>query len=71
MKKLNAIPIKGRKTYSKFTSKLIKEMKIVAGSDIFKIKFFIPSFSNFPLNFFLSTIPKKIRRKKTIILEYI
>ena len=50
---------------------LINDIKIVAGSDIFRIKLFIPNLSDFPSNFFFRTTPKRIRRKKTIIFEYI
>ena len=50
---------------------LINDIKIVAGSDIFRIKLFIPNLSDLPSNFFFKTTPKRIRRKKTIIFEYI
>ena len=50
---------------------LINDTKMVAGSDIFRIKLFIPNLSDLPSNFFFKTTPKKIRRKKTIIFEYI
>ena len=50
---------------------LINDIKIVAGSDIFRIKLFMPNLSDFPSNFFFKTTPKRIRRKKTMIFEYI
>ena len=50
---------------------LINDIKIVAGSDMFRIKLFIPNLSDLPSNFFFKTTPKRIRRKKTIIFEYI
>ena len=50
---------------------LTNDIKIVAGSEIFRIKLFIPNLSDFPSNFFFKTTPKRIRRKKTIIFEYI
>ena len=50
---------------------LTNDIKIVAGSEIFRIKLFIPNLSDLPSNFFFKTTPKRIRRKKTIIFEYI
>ena len=50
---------------------LINDMKIVAGNEIFRIKLLIPNLSDLPSNFFFKTIPNRIRRKKTIIFEYI
>ena len=63
IKKLKSIPIIGSIMNSGLSWMLINDIKIVAGSDIFRIKLFIPNLSDFPSNFFLGQHLKELEEK--------